>query len=206
MNAAEFFAPLPALTGLGIAAILIGTTVAERSRVAILVATSLVIAAALTLVELQVGTGWVAAALTLAGALTLASGWLERRLAWLVAPAVVLAAHSAWSLLSPMLEPITATSLLALLIVGSALTGYRLRRLRLRVWFADLSALSLFAGLALMAGPVLSMGWRRAAIAAEGQDPVAASEPILIWPLALAAAAFASGLAWKLITTARILK
>jgi hypothetical protein len=155
---------------------------------------------------LQVGTVWVAAALALAGALTLAWGWLERPLAWVAGPTLVLAAHSAWPLLSPMLSPKAALSLLVLLVAGSAMTGLSLRRLRLRAWFADLSALTLLVGLALVAGPVLSMGWRRAAIAAEGQDPMVVPEPILVWPLALAAAAFAAGFGWKLVTTARGLK
>jgi hypothetical protein len=206
MRAAEFFAAFAALVGVSIAAIFIGTTVSERKRAAMYIATSLIVAVGLTSVQLQVSTSWIAAALALAGALTLAWGSLERLLAWVVGPILALAAHSAWSLQSPLLEPMTAASLLVLLIAGSAMTGLALRRLRLRVWFADLSALSLLVGLALMAGPVLSMGWRRAAIAAEGQDPVSASEPILLWPLALAAAAFAAGLGWKLITTARGLK
>lgn len=200
MRAPEFFTAFAAVTGLGLAAILMGTTVCERNRAAVLAATSLSVAAALTLVGVQVGMGWIAAALALAGALTLAWGWLERLLVWVVGPALVLAVHSAGSLLSPMLKSIPATGLLlVLLLVGCALTGLRLRRLRLRAWFADLGALSLFGGLALMAGPVLSMGWRRAAIAAEGQDPVIVSEPTLVWPLALAAAAFAAGLGWRLI-------
>jgi hypothetical protein len=206
MPTPETFAALAALTGLGIASVFIGMAVSERKRAAILIGTSLIVAAALTLVGVQVGTGWIAAALTLAGALTLAWGWLERRLAWAAGPALVLAAHSAWSLLSPGLEPMTAASLLVLLIAGGAMTGLALRRLRLRAWFADLSALSLFVGLALMAGPVLSMGWRRAAIAAEGQDPARATELIPMWPLAIAAAAFAAGLGWKFITNARGLK
>jgi len=199
MRAAEFFSALAALMGLGIAAVFIGTTVSERRRAAILIATSLIVAVGLMAVELQMTTGWIAAALALAGALTLAWGWLERLLAWVVGPILVLAAHSAGSLLSPVLGPMTAASLLVLSIAGGAMTGLTLRRLRLRVWFADLSALSLLVGLALMAGPVLSMGWRRAAIAAEGQDPVTTPEPILLWPLALAAAAFAVGFGWKII-------
>jgi hypothetical protein len=202
----DSFAAFTALTGLGIASVFIGTAMSERKRAAILVAATLIVAAALTRLEVQVGTGWIAAALSLAGALTLAWGWLERRLVWVVGPALVLAAHSAWSLLSPGLEPMPATSLLVLLIAGGAMTGLALRRLRLRAWFADLSALSLFVGLALMAGPVLSMGWRRAAIAAEGQNPAPATELIPLWPLACAAAAFAAGLGWKLITNARGLK
>jgi hypothetical protein len=203
MRAEELFAALAAVMGLGIAAVFIGTAVSGRNRVAILIATSLIVSIGLMLVELQMSTGWIAAALGLAGALTLAWGWLERLLVWIVGPILVLAAHSSWSLLSPLLEPMTATSLLVLSIVGGAMTGLALRRLRLRAWFADLSALSLLLGLALMAGPVLSMGWRRAAIAAEGQDPVPASEPILLWPLALAAAAFAVGFGWKLIVRNR---
>lgn len=206
MRGAEFFAAFAALVGVSIAAIFIGTTVSARKRAAMFIATSLIVAVGLMSVELQVSTGWIAAALALAGALTLAWGWLERLLAWVVGPILALAAHSAWSLLSLLLEPMTAASLLVLLIAGGAMTGRALRRLRARAWFTDLSALSLLVGLALMAGPVLSMGWRRAAIAAEGQDPVSASEPILLWPLALAAAAFAAGLGWKLITTTRGLK
>jgi hypothetical protein len=203
MRAAEFFAALAALMGLGIAAVFIGTAVSGRKRVAILIATSLIVSIGLMLVELQMSTGWIAAALALAGASTLAWGWLERLLAWIVGPILVLAAHSAWPLLSRMLEPMTAASLFVLPIAGGAMTGLALRRLRLRAWFTDLSALSLLVGLALMAGPVLSMGWRRAAIAAEGQDPVTTPEPILLWPLALAAAAFAVGFGWKFIVGKR---
>jgi hypothetical protein len=206
MRAGELFPALAALVGVSIATIFIGTTVSERKRAAMIIATSLSVAGGLMSVELQVSTGWIAAALALAGALSLAWGWLERLLAWIVGPILALAAHSAWSLVSLLLEPMTAASLLVLLIAGSAMTGLALRRLRLRVWFADVSALSLLVGLALMAGPVLSMGWRRAAIAAEGQDPVSASEPILLWPLVLAATAFAAGLGWKLITITRGLK
>jgi hypothetical protein len=203
MRAAEFFAALAALGGVSIAAVFIGTTVSERKRAATFIATSLIVAIGLMVVELQMSTGWIAAALALAGALTLSWGWLERLLAWVVGPISVLAAHSAWSLLSPLLEPMTATSLLVLSIVGGAMTGLALRRLRLRAWFADLSALSLLLGLALMTGPVLSMGWRRAAIAAEGQDPVPTAEPILLWPLVLATAAFVVGFGWKFIVRNR---
>jgi hypothetical protein len=206
MDVAEFFAALAALMGVGIAAVFIGTAVSGRNHAAILIATSAIVAAGSTLVGLQVGASWIAAALALAGALTLAWGWLERLLVWVVGPALTLALHSAWLSLLSVLEPMRAASLLVLLVVGSAVTGRSLRRLRLHIWFADLSALSLLAGLALMAGPVLSIGWRRAAIAAEGQDPVSASEPMLLWPLAVAAAAFAAGFGWKLITTAKGLK
>jgi hypothetical protein len=203
MRTAELLAAFAALAGLGIASIFIGTAVSDRIRAAILIAFSLIVAAALTPVGVQVGTGWIAAALALAGALTLAWGWLESRLVWFVGPVMALAAHGAWSLISPALAPMAATGLLVLVIAGGLTTGYALHRLRLRAWFVDLSSLSMFVGLAFMAGPVLSMGWRRAAIAAEGQDPAPAHELTLMWPLALAGLAFAAGLGWKLVTTAR---
>ena len=206
MNAAAFFVALAALIAVAIAAIFIGTAISERRCAAILTITSLTVAVAVMALGLHVSTGWIAAALALASAFTLAWGQLGRRLVWVVGPALMLGAHSAWSLLSAVLSSMAAASVLALLMIGCPLTGLWLRRLRLLDWFADLSALSLLAGLALMAGPVFSMGWRRAAIAAEGQGAVAISEPILIWPLAIAVTAFAVGLGWKLIINPRDLQ
>lgn len=203
MRTPEVFAALVALTELGMASLFIGTAVADRKRAVIVISVSTITASASIPLGLQLGTGWIPVALASAGALTLAWGWLERQLVWIVGAALALAAQGTWPLLLPVFQPMAVVALLVLLTAGGAMLGLSLRRFRQRAWFSDLSALSVLVGLALMAGPVLSTGWRRAAIAAEGQDPMPVQEPIELWPLGVAAVALAAGLGWKLITNTR---
>jgi hypothetical protein len=205
MRAMEILAAAVAPAALCIATSFAAAAVSERKRAAILIATSSIAAIGLQAAVVRVDVGWIAAACAIAVAFTLAWGWLERALAWLVGPTLMLAVHGSWPLLLPALEPMAAAGLLILSIVGGVVLGLSVQRVRRQVGFVDLSALSLLVSLALMSGPVLSMGWRRAAIAGEGQDPVIAG-PLLLWPLIVAAGAFAAGIGWKLFTASRGLK
>lgn len=197
-----WLAPSAALAGMALAAFLAAITSPEQKRLAVLMTTLLcLLGAAFAQPWLQVGTGWIAGSVTLDAALVLAFGWLARWLSWVVVPVLALAALATWSVRPPSLDAQAFAVALAALIAVSGLAGWALRGLRHRGWLREFAMLSMLAGVALMSAPLLSLGWRRAAIAAEGQDPAPEALPLMLWPLILAAAAFFVGAIWRVFAS-----
>lgn len=146
---------------------------------------------------LEVGIGWAAGALAVSAALSLAWGPAARLLAHLLLPTWTLGAlavhrstPTGWGVGVGVAVLIVAT-LLALLF------GIVARPLRERGWFVDLTLLAFLSGVALLAGPTALVAWRRAGVAAEGQDP-APDSAVVLWPLAAVASALVAGAAWRL--------
>jgi hypothetical protein len=194
----------PAILGLTVATIgglvaaaLFAGIASDRRNLLVMLGTAMPFGLTIALVQplLQLSTTWIAVSVALNAGLALARGALERLLFWSVAPALLLSVAAA-SLALPSQSVLAVTALLAILL-ATVWIGWRLRRLRQRTWFNELALLTLLTAVALMAAPTLLLGWRRAGIAAEGQEP-AMKIAVLWWPLVVSAAAFAFGLGWNI--------
>lgn len=177
-------------------AFLAGMAIDRRSAVAMLSTTALCgLAIGMSQPRMQVDMTWLAASMALNAAVGLAHGAMGRLLIWAIGPVLLLAVVAASSALSSLPPVLVTVALFTTGLVG-AWAGWSVRRLRQRTWFGDISMLALLTSIALMAAPTLLRGWRRAAIAAEGQDVVAEVAPPL-WPLAVSAIAFLFGFSWR---------
>lgn len=187
---------MPALAIIA-AAFLVGIAIDRRSLVTVLTTTLLCgTALALSGISLHIGTGWIAAAVALSATLNLVHGSAARRLSWAVGPILLLAFLAAYSSFA-MRRPVFATIVLLVTSLSSAWVGWRLRKVQQQPWFTELAVLVSLTAIALMAAPTVLLGWQRASIAAEGQDAAAHVESAL-WPVAVAAIAFLSGVIWRM--------
>lgn len=182
-----------AVGGLVLAALFAGVA-SDRRGLLVMLGTAALLGAAIGVSRsfVPVSMTWIAASLGLNAALGLARGALARVLFWAVGPTLVLAVVGVSFVLAPSQSMTVMIVLLAITLAGIA-AGWLLRRLRQRAWFNDVAMLGLLTALALMAAPALLLGWRRAGIAAEGQDS-ALTIARELWPLAVCALAFVLGL------------
>lgn len=186
-----------AIGGLVLAALFAGIA-SDRRGLLMMLGTAAPVAVAIGFSQpfVQVSTTWVAASLGLNAALGLARGRLERAVLWAAGPALVLAIIGIALAFAPSQSTLVIGGLLTITI-ASIEAGWFLRHLRSRVWFNDVAMLGLLTALALMAAPALLLGWRRAGIAAEGQDPAPTIAPEM-WPLVVCGIAFVFGLSWRM--------
>lgn len=148
--------------------------------------------------------GWIPAAVSVCAAALLVRGSAARVLALASIAAFALSARAAHELTAAAWGPSRAAW--ALVLTSAAVLALAWPQIRERLAVQqDMALLLVLVGLAALAGPEAAAVWRRAVIAAEGQDPQAAS-PTPLWPVALCASAFVTSFVWRSLLRAAHLR
>lgn len=140
---------------------------------------------------------WAGAGLVWAAGVCLLDGAHARTWLALTGPMLLLSALAAHGPLVSALGPDMgrkAVGVLALLLP----LGTWARGVRPRGWFTDAAVFLLLGPLFMVAAPSAVTAWQRAAVAAEGADPVGTA-PQPRWPLAIGVVAFGGALGWRLV-------